>query len=80
MENEAERVTDVTGTDNVTTKEGARQVNADERLVLKQLREIFETKAYDDIPSVKKTKREAELVNSVIANVKTNPESEDNVG
>ena len=35
MENEAEHVTDVTGTDIVTTKEGARQVNADERLVLK---------------------------------------------
>ena len=79
-----QRVTEATGTDIVTTKEGARQLNTEERLVLKQLREIFKTKAYD-IPSVKnvdwkKTKREVELVNSVTANVKTNSESEDNVG
>ena len=51
--------------------------------MLKRLREIFETKVHDDIPSVKnvdwkKTKREVELVNNVIANVETNSESEDN--
>ena len=61
MENEAERVTDVTGTDIVITKEGARQLNADERLVLKQLREMFETKAYDDIPSVKRLREKLNL-------------------
>ena len=51
--------------------------------MLKRLREVFETKVHDDIPFVKnvdwkKTKREVELVNSVIANVKTNSQSEDN--
>ena len=61
MENEAERVTDATGTGIVTTKEGARQVNADERLALKPLREIFETKAYDDIPSVKRLREKLNL-------------------
>ena len=61
MENEAERVTDATGTGIVTTKEGASQVNADERLALKPLREIFETKAYDDIPSVKRLREKLNL-------------------
>ena len=64
-------------------KKGARQVNTEERLVLKRLREIFETKVHGGIPSVKnveweKTKREVELLNNVIANVKTKSESEDN--
>ena len=58
-------------------------MNAEERLVLKRLREILETKVHDGIPSAKdvgwkETKREVELLNSVIANVKTNSESEDN--
>ena len=87
MENEAACVTEVIvnveGIDVATTKEGGRQANAEERLVLKRLREIFGTKVHDDIPSVKsvdwkKTKREVELVNSVIPNVKTNSESEGN--
>ena len=89
MENEVARVAEVIinveGTDIVTTKERDRQLNAEERFVLKRLREILskKTKAYDDILSVesidwKNTKKEVELVNSVIANVKTNSESEDN--
>lgn len=58
-------------------KEGARQENAEERLVLKWLREIFEIKGHDDIPSVKnidlkKTKRKVELLYSVIANAIAN--------
>ena len=79
MENEAVCVTkaivNVERIDAATIKEGARQVNAEERLVLKRLSEIFETKVHNDIPSVKivdwkKTKREIELVNSAISNVK----------
>ena len=77
-----EAIVNVEGINVVIRKKGARQVNAKERLVLKRLREILETKVHDDIPSVKdvgqkKTKREVELVNSVITNVKTNSESED---
>ena len=58
-------------------------MNAEEILLLKKLRELFETKVHDDVPSVKnvewkKTMRKVELVNSVIANVETNSESEDN--
>ena len=61
--------------DIVTTKEDARQMNAEERLVLKRLREIFKTKVHDDIPSFKnvdwkKTKREV----CVTTNVKTSSE------
>ena len=46
---------------------------------------FLKKKVHDDIPSVKnvnwkKTKREVELVDSVIANMKTNSESEDVVG
>ena len=45
VQNEAVYVTEATvnfeGIDVATTKEGARQVNAEERLVLKRLREIF---------------------------------------
>ena len=87
VENEAacvdEAIVNVEGIDVATAKEGARQVNAEERVVLKRLREIFETKVHNNILSVKdidwkKTKREVELVNSVIANVKTNSESDDN--
>ena len=79
MENEAVCVTkaivNVERIDVATIKEGARQVNAEERLVLKRLSEIFETKVHNNIPSVKivdwkKTKREIELVNSAISNVK----------
>ena len=79
MENEAVCVTkaivNVERIDAATIKEGVRQVNAEERLVLKRLSEIFETKVHNDIPSVKivdwkKTKREIELVNSAISNVK----------
>ena len=60
-------------------------MNAEERLVLKDQGKFFEKKVHDDIPSVKnvnwkKTKREVELVVSVIANMKTNSESEDVVG
>ena len=65
---------------NLQQQKRTKQVNAEERLVLNRL--IFETKVYDDIPSVKNidwksTKREVELVNSAIANIKTNSESED---
>ena len=75
-------IANVEGIDVGTTKEGTRKVNAEERLVLKRLREIFETKAYGDIPSVKtvdwkRAKREVELVNSITVNMKTNSESED---
>ena len=61
--------------DIVTTKEDARQMNAEERLVLKRLRKIFKTKVHDDIPSFKnvdwkKTKREV----CVTTNVKTSSE------
>ena len=65
--------------DIVTTKEDARQMNAEERLVLKRLREIFKTKVHDGIPSFKnvdrkKTKREVELAVCVTTNVKTSSE------
>ena len=81
VQNEAVYVTEATvnfeGIDVATTKEGARQVNTEERLVLKRLREIFEIKVHDGTSSVKnvdwkKMKREVELVYSVITNVKTN--------
>ena len=87
VENEAacvtETIVNVEGIAVATTKEGARQVNAEERLVLKRLKELSETKVHDDIPSVKnndwkKTKGEAELLNNAIANVNTNSESEEN--
>ena len=56
MENKAacvgETIVNVEGIDVATTKKGARQVNAKERLVLKRLREIFDTKVHD-FPSVK---------------------------
>ena len=63
---------------NLQQQKRTKQVNAEERLVLNRL--IFETKVYDDIPSVKNidwksTKREVELVNSATANIKTNSES-----
>ena len=50
---------------------------------VKKIRDIFETKVHDDIPSIKyvdrkKTKRETGLVNIVIANLKINSESEGN--
>ena len=57
MENEAacitETIVNVEGMDVVTSNKGARQVHAEERLVLKRLTEIFETKVHCDIPSVK---------------------------
>ena len=57
VENEVVRITEavanVEGIYIVTTKEGARQVNAEERLVLERLKEMFETKVHIDIPSVK---------------------------
>ena len=86
-ENEAacvtEAIVNVEGMDVVTTNKGTRQVHAEERLVLKRLREIFETKVHHDIPSVKNvgsknTKREVKLVNSATTNVKINSESKDN--
>ena len=56
MENKAacvgETIVNVEGIDVATTKKGARQVNAKERLMLKRLREIFDTKVHD-FPSVK---------------------------
>ena len=87
VENEAacvtETIVNVEGIDVATTKEGARQVNAEERLVLKRLKEFSETKVHGDIPSVKnndwkKTAGEVELLNSAIANMNTNSESEEN--
>ena len=57
VENEVVRITEavanVEGIYIVTTKEGASQVNAEERLVLERLKEMFETKVHIDIPSVK---------------------------
>ena len=57
VQNEAacvtEAIVNIEGIDVATTNEGARQVHAEERLVLKRLREIFEPKVHDDIPSVK---------------------------
>ena len=85
VENEAAHVTEaiinVEKIVIVTTKESARQVDAGERLELKILRGIFETKVHDDIPYVKNVawkmiKRQAELVNSVTVNLKNNSESE----
>ena len=56
MENKAacigETIVNVEGIDVATTKKGARQVNAKEKLMLKRLREIFDTKVHD-FPSVK---------------------------
>ena len=56
-------------------------MTAEERLLLKRSREIFETKAHDDIPSIKsvdwkKTMREVEF--NVTANMKKNSQSENN--
>ena len=86
VQNEAARIVEVMvnveGMDLTKTKEGTRYVNSEERLVLKRftLRENYETKVHDDIPSVKnvdwkRTKREAGHVNNVTANVKRNSES-----
>ena len=88
VHNEAARIVEVIvnveGMDLTKTKEGTRYVNSEERLVLKRLRlrESYETKVHDDIPSIKnvdwkRTKREAGDVNNVTANVKRNSESED---
>ena len=88
VQNEAARIVEVIvnveGMDLTKTKEGTRYVNSEERLVLKRsrLRENYETKVHDDIPSIKnvdwkRTKREAGHVNNVTANVKRNSESED---
>ena len=58
--------------DNATTKERTRQMNAEELLVLKKIREPAKNVDW------KKTMRKVELVTSVIANIETNSESEDN--
>ena len=86
VENEATCIDETTanleGMDLSTTTKGTRHVNPAGRLVLKRSREIFEIKLHNYIPSVKnadwnRTKREFELVNSVIPNVKTNSDSGD---